>query len=253
MSRFGWCVCWGWTRRRSGPLSAAGDDLVAAAPERGDPDPRAEMRQSLLEAVLAATDCLVVVRDGRDVRTNQVVPRPVVVAELFEAVIQLVDASCSSGVGGHAGDRPPRQAFDERCFAEGGLRAGTVWGFDGGDLDAARARRSRSSVREPFLAEPLAPSERMEVELDQLHAFFRNPVAYFIGQRLEAHLPVSDEEPSVLLPVELSGLDRWRVATRLLEARLAGIDTDRWCAVERQRSTLPPGSLGQRIVEACSR
>ena len=127
-----------------------------------------------------------------------------------------------------------------------------VWGFNRGDLDAARARRSRISVRDPFLAEPLPPSQRTEVELDQLHAFFKNPVAYFISHRLEAHLPVSEEEPSVLLPVELSGLDRWRVASRLLEARLAGIDTDRWCAVERQRSTLPPGSLGQRTVEACA-
>ena len=235
-----------------GPLSAAGDDLVAAAPQRGDPDPRAEMRQSLLEAVLAATDSLVVVRDGRDVRTNQVVPRPVVVAELFEAVIQLVDPPARPALAATLEVDHPRQAFDEKCFAEGGLRAGTVWSFDGGDLDAALARRSRSSFREPFLAEPLPPSERMEIELDQLHAFFKNPVAYFIGQRLEAHLPVSDEEPSVLLPVELSGLDRWRVATRLLEARLAGIDTDRWCSVERQRSTLPPGSLGQQIVEACS-
>jgi exodeoxyribonuclease V gamma subunit len=235
-----------------GPMSAAGDDLVAAAPELGDPDPRAEMRQSLLEAVLGATDCLVVVRDGRDVRSNQAVPRPVVVAELFEAVTRLADPLARTALAASLEIDHPRQAFDEKCFSEGGLRADTVWGFDRGDLDAARARRSRISVRDPFLAEPLAPSERMEVEFDQLHAFFKNPVAYFIGQRLEAHLPAPDEEPSVLLPVELSGLDRWRVASRLLEARLAGIDTDRWASVERQRSTLPPGSLGQRIVEACA-
>ena len=49
----------------------------------------------------------------------------------------------------------------------------------------------------------------------------------------------------MLLPVELSGLDRWRVASRLLEARLAGIDNDRWSAVEGRRGTLPPGSLGR--------
>ena len=92
----------------------------------------------------------------------------------------------------------------------------------------------------------------MTVELDQLHAFFRNPAAYFIGQRLEAHLPAADEEPSALLPVELTGLDRWRVASRLLEARLAGTTTDRWLSVERHRSALPPGSLGDRIVEVCA-
>ena len=56
----------------------------------------------------------------------------------------------------------------------------------------------------------------------------------------------------MLLPVELTGLDRWRVASRLLDARLAGIDLDRWCEVERQRSTLPAGTLGQRTVEECA-
>ena len=69
-----------------GSMSAPGDDLVAATPDLGDPDPRAEMRQSLLEAVLAAGDHLIVVRDGHDVRTNQQVPRAVVMAELFDAV-----------------------------------------------------------------------------------------------------------------------------------------------------------------------
>ncbi len=235
-----------------GPEAAAGDDLVAAAPERGDPDPRAEVRQSLLEALLAATDCLVVLRDGRDVRTNQVVPRPVVVAELFEAVTRLVDGPARTALAAALEIDHPRQAFDEKCFSEGGLRADTVWGFDPGDLDAAHARRSRTSVRAPFLAAPLAPAPPIEIQLDQLHAFFKNPVAYFIGQRLEAHLPTPDEEPSVLLPVELTGLDRWRVASGLLAARLAGVDTGRWLSVERRRSTLPPGSLGDRAVEACA-
>ena len=58
-----------------GSMSAPGDDLAAASPELGDPDPRAEMRQSLLEAVLAAGDHLIVLRDGHDVRTNQEIPR----------------------------------------------------------------------------------------------------------------------------------------------------------------------------------
>ena len=117
-----------------GPVSAAGDDLVATAPERGDPDPRAEMRQSLLEALLGATDCLVVVRDGRDVRTNQAVPRPVVVAELFESLVGLVDPPDRVALAATMEIDHPRQAFDERCFAEGGVRTGTVWGFDRGDL-----------------------------------------------------------------------------------------------------------------------
>ena len=89
--------------------SAPGDDLAAASPELGDPDPRAEMRQSLLEAVLAAGDHLIVVRDGHDVRTNQEIPRSVVVAELFDAVTLAGRSDAPGGAGRAPRDRssPP--------------------------------------------------------------------------------------------------------------------------------------------------
>ena len=174
-----------------GPLSAAGDDLVATAPERGDPDPRADIRQSLLEALLAATDSLVVVRDGRDVRTNQVVPQPVVVAELFEAVTRLVDAPGRTALAATLEIDHPRQAFDERCFSEGGLRAGMVWGFDRGGLDAARARRRRTSVRDTFLAEPsLRPSRWTSSSLNCTPSSgIRSPISSVNGSRLNFPRP----------------------------------------------------------------
>ena len=232
-----------------GPMAACGDDLAAAAPELGDPDLRAEVRQSLLEAVLAAGEHLVVLRDGHDVRTNQVVPRAVVVSELFDAVNSLVEPDRRAALAEELEIDHPRQPFDERCFEEGALMPGVVWGFDRGSLAGARARRHRDPRRPPFLSTPLEPSPSTVVELDQLHAFFRNPAAYFIGHRLEARLPTPGEEPSALLPVELDGLPRWQVATRMLTARMVGVDTEAWRAVERERGTLPPGSLGDQAVE----
>jgi exodeoxyribonuclease V gamma subunit len=232
-----------------GPMAGPGDDLSAAAPEVGDPDPRSEARQSLLEAVLAAGEHLMVLRDGHDVRTNQVVPRSVVVAELFDAVSSLVGDARRAALAEQLEIQHPRQPFDERCFEAGALVPGVVWGFDGGNLAGARARRHRAPGHPPFLPTPLGPSASTVVELDQLQAFFRNPAAYFIGRRLEARLPRRGEEPSAILPVELDGLARWQVATRMLTARLAGVDTEVWRAVERARGTLPPGSLGDRVVE----
>jgi len=55
----------------SGAGAIDGDDLAAAAPLVGDRDPRSEVRQALLEAVLAAGDHLVITRTGRDIRTNE--------------------------------------------------------------------------------------------------------------------------------------------------------------------------------------
>ena len=47
-----------------------GDDLLAADPCVGDRDVRSEDRQLLLDALLAATDRLVITYSGRDERTN---------------------------------------------------------------------------------------------------------------------------------------------------------------------------------------
>src|SRR5207245_6325989 len=51
-----------------------GDDLIHADPRVGDRDARSEDRQLLLDAVLAATDRLVITYAGRDERTNFVRP-----------------------------------------------------------------------------------------------------------------------------------------------------------------------------------
>ena len=64
-----------------------GDDLAASAPLVGDHDPRSEVRQALLEAVLAAGDHLVITRTGHNIRTNQEVPGATVLAELRDTII----------------------------------------------------------------------------------------------------------------------------------------------------------------------
>jgi exodeoxyribonuclease V gamma subunit len=233
-----------------GPPPAAGDDLVAAVPELGDPDPRAEMRQSLLEALLAAGEHLVVLRDGHDVRTNQVVPRSVVVADLFDAVVSQVESGGQAALADQLEIDHPRQPFDERNFAASALVPGMVWGFDRGSLAGAEAGRQRNRQRRSFVSTPLMDPETSVIDIDELRAFFRNPSAYFLSHRLEARLPRAEEEPSSLLPVDLMGLPRWQVATRLLTARLERVDTAIWRTVEHQRGTLPPGSLGDRAVQA---
>ena len=47
-----------------------GDDLMLADPHVGDRDARTEDRQLLLDALLAATDRLIVTYTGNDERTN---------------------------------------------------------------------------------------------------------------------------------------------------------------------------------------
>jgi exodeoxyribonuclease V gamma subunit len=233
-----------------GSEGSAGDDLTATPPRIGDRDPRGEARESLLEAVLAAGEHLVVVRDGRDVKTNQVVPRAVVTAELFEAVLSVVDPGLRPAVADRLEIDHPRQPFDERCFEVGRLVAGKAWGFDGGELDGALARRRQAVVRPPFLDTPLEPVDTDVIDLADLQRFFNDPVASFFSQRLQARLPREEDELPTILPMGTDGLHGWKIGTRLLEARVAGHTFDQWLRHERATGSLPPGPLGDASVTA---
>ncbi len=230
-------------------ISPDAADLVAAAPHLGDPEPRAEARQSLLEAVLAAGDHLLVVRDGRDVRSNHVVPRVVPAAELFDAVLSLVPA------GDHR-DRlhsrleivHPRHPFDERCLVPGELIDDVPWSFDEADLRAADGRRHRPNRRRPFLASGLEIEVDTTIELADLRSFLLDPVGWFLGRSLDVNLPRSTDEVDAMLPVAPNGLEVHRLGQDILGARAKGVRDEVWRVVERAKGALPPGVLEDRTL-----
>ena len=232
---------------------SAGDDLSALVPLIGDRDPRGEARETLLEAVLAAGDHLVVVREGRDVRTNQVVPRAVVTTELFESLLASVRPDRRTSVASRLEIDHPRQPYDERCFEAGRLVEDTSWGFDPTQLAGALARRDQDSRRSPFLDEPLAPVPSDVIELSELHRFLRNPTAAFFSERLGAHLPRPEEDVPTSLAVDIGGLNGWAVGSRLLEARQAGHTFEEWLHYERRLGTLPPSPLGEQQILSLGR
>jgi exodeoxyribonuclease V gamma subunit len=232
-----------------GTEGSAGDDLSALVPLLGDRDPRGEVRESLLEAVLAAQDHLIVVREGHDVRSNQVVPRAVPTTELYECLLASVATGARDEVARRLEIDHPRQPYDERCFEPDRLIRGTPWGFDGNELAGARARRDQARRRAPFLEEPLGPVVSDVVELSALHRFLRNPTAAFFSTRLEARLPRPEEDPPTALAVDIGGLAGWAVGSRLLEARTAGRSFDEWLRYERQLGTLPPSPLGEDALQ----
>jgi len=228
-----------------GAEGSAGDDLSALVPLLGDRDPRGEVRETLLEAVLAAQDHLVVVREGHDVRTNQPVPRAVPTTELYESLLASVAPEARAEAAGRLEIDHPRQPYDDRCFEPGRLIPGTPWGFDGDELAGARARRHQGTRAQPFLAEPLDPVTSDVIELSTLRRFLRNPTAAFFAARLEARLPRPEDATPTALAVDIAGLNGWAVGSRLLEARQAGRSFEEWLGYERQLGTLPPSPLGE--------
>jgi len=235
--------------------TATSDDLSATSPRLGDRDPRSEGRQALLDAVLSAKDCLVIVRDGRDVRTNVEVPRAVAVAELVDALTEMVHPDERTEFLHRIEIVHPRQSFDERCFLPGGLIASArtlrPWSFDPMAMRSAQIRRSRRvGSRLPFLAAPLDPpvGDGRDVDLAELHEFFHHPVRFFLRRRLGARLPSAEDVLDPVLPIALHGLDKWGAGTRLLEALLDGHEVEQWARVEERRGTLPPGVLGAEAI-----
>jgi exodeoxyribonuclease V gamma subunit len=227
-------------------------DLVAAAPQVGDPDPRSEARQWLLEAVLATRDHLVIVREGRDVRSNHPVPQVVPAAELFDAVVALVPEGDRTAVRESLEVTHPRHPFDEECLVANRLVTGAPWSFAARDLDGATRRRLRPPVREPFLEVPLDRDNVEVVELEDLRAFLRDPVATFVRRSLEADLPRPTDEIDDILPVDPDGLETHRIGQDLLDARLQGIDDTTWRRAERAKGALPPGVLEDRLFDDLS-
>jgi exodeoxyribonuclease V gamma subunit len=235
-----------------GSTAPDASDLMAAAAQPGDPDPRSEARQWMLEAVLAARDHLLVVREGRDVRSSHPVPQVVPAAELFDAVVALHPEGDQPDVRMRLEMEHPRHPFDEACLEAGTLIAGTPWSFAPRDLLGAERRRSRPFNRPAFLDGPLEGHDEGPVELEELRAFLRDPVATFVRRSLEASLPRPAEDVQDILPVEPDGLELHHIGQNLLEARLRGTDGDTWRRVERAKGTLPPGVLEDRLFDEVS-
>jgi exodeoxyribonuclease V gamma subunit len=225
-----------------------GDDLIVSDPHVGDRDPRAEDRQMLLDALLAAKERLVVTYAGKDERTNTPRPPAVPVGELLDLVDRTVAAPDGRPARRHVVVEHPLQPFDPRNFEPGELRDGSAWSFDRVTLDGARALVGERAAPAPFLVRPLPAPREPLVELETLVRFVERPVRTFLRTRLGISLGASPDEVGDALPVELDALQKWSLGERLLAARLAGSDPQSAYRAELARGLLPPGLLAMPVV-----
>ncbi|MBW3576086.1 MAG: exodeoxyribonuclease V subunit gamma, partial [Actinobacteria bacterium] len=239
---------------------AAADELADVFEMLGDRDARSEDRQLLLDAVLAATDRLVVTYAGRDERTNAERPPAVPVGELLDVVDRTVRTEAGPGPLADGREQPaservvvhhPLQPFDVRNFTAGTLVPGRPWSFDAVALDGARAlsRKRPDEPPPPFLPARLPPAPGDVVELADLERFVQHPARAFLRQRLGISVADYSEDVDDALPVELGPLEQWGVGDRLLAARLAGAEPEACVAAEMARGILPPGALARPVLD----
>jgi exodeoxyribonuclease V gamma subunit len=225
-----------------------GDDLTVADPHVGDRDPRAEDRQLLLDALLAATDRLIITYTGNDERTNTPRPPAVPVGELLDVVDRTVRAP-DGEARDHVVVRHPLQPFDPRNFTVGAIERGRAWSFDGVTLDGARALSAPRAEPPAFLAAPLPSAAAPLVAVEDLVSFVQRPVRAFLRQRLGVSVGEVADEVEDTLPVELDALEVWNIGQRLIDERLAGVEPRAAIKAELARGVLPPGLLARPVVE----
>ena len=223
-----------------------GDDVLAVDPQLGERDVASEDRHLLLDAVLAASEHLVVLYSGADERTGARRPPAVPLGELLDDLDARAVCATGARARSHIVTDLPLQPFDPRNF---GLDDDVPRSFDQVALEGAMAARGVRRPPGPFLTRALpAPAASDTIELEELVRFFAHPVRYFLRQRLGLSLRDHTDDLETELSVELDGLQRWQIGDRMLAARVAGAGVEEVQVREHRRGSLPPGPLGLQVL-----
>lgn len=245
-------------------VHADGDDPLADSPR--PPDDRAALsRQHVLDAIMTASETLVVVARGADERTNALVPAGVVMQELIAAC--RLDPSVDIGWPSDAtvAHRPQAgralvslhtlQPYDPDNFRA--TPDAPPFSFDRVACLGAGSAYDRHGVvvpDAPCWSEPFpSPLDDETVSLDELVKFFRNPAQQLLRRTAGLSLTDYDAAPSHQFPLDLMGLDRWQVGTRIMDGLLRGESMQRLTDAERLRGTLPPLDLGTFLGQYAGR
>ena len=221
-----------------------GDDVLARRPRTGERDLRAEDRQLFLDAIVAATDKLVITYTGRGEHTGAERPPAVPLGELLDALDRTAAAPVRERVLTHH----PLQPFDEDNFVAGALREGGAFTFDRLALAGATAARAEREPVGVLVPSPLPPAVPQDVSLADLHDFFAHPVRGFF-RRLRIARPYDADEVKDAIPITLDGLEKWAVGDHLASQVLGGADAIAVGEALKVTGQLPPGPLGAGVLD----
>jgi exodeoxyribonuclease V gamma subunit len=229
--------------------SVDGDDVLARDPMTGERDARSEDRQLLLDAILAATQTLVITYTGANEFSGQPRPPAVPLGEVLDALDTTASASDGTSLSAAVTVRHPLQPFDTKNVSRGDLVPDTTFSFDAAAAAGARASAGPRSAPVPFVDGPLGSGTPGDVALADLVRFWTDPIRGFLGRDgVDVALPADEDQPEDALPVEIDNLAQWAVGDRVLTDLLAGLEPAVVKQREWRRGELPPGQLGWRML-----
>ncbi|RYJ05570.1 MAG: exonuclease V subunit gamma, partial [Actinomycetales bacterium] len=190
-----------------------GDDVLARHPLVGERDAAGEDRQLFLDAILSATEHLVITYTGASEHTGRELPPATPVGELLD---QLERTAPSFDVRRHVLTHHPLQAFDARSFTSGAIVPSGPFSFDTAALAGARTTQRPAAPAEPFLVASLPSASHDVVTLDQLRAFVAHPVRSFVRGVLDVTLQHDADPSDDAIPLGLDPLEQWQLNERIL-------------------------------------
>ena len=243
-----------------------GFDLIARNPQPGDRSRRNDDRYLFLEALLSARDRLYISYIGQSARDNSIRPPSVLVSELMDYIEQ--------GFRTPGGDihetiitRHRLQAFNPEYFLKAGAAdRGKFFSYSRENCEAAcriLTVRSQPGMLEPyrFIASPLAEpgagpgvasgteaqKDWRTIPVNDLCRFFSHPAKFFLNRRLRIYLGEGETLLDENEPLELEGLERYRIEQWLVSKGIQGITPKDLWPVARASGQIPPGSPGECI------
>ncbi|UVE17935.1 exodeoxyribonuclease V subunit gamma [Pseudomonas sp. LS44] len=249
---------------------AAGFDLIAQRPRRGDRARRLDDRYLLLETLLSARDGLYLSYVGRDPRDNAHLPPSVLISEVLEAVD--LTAVGRSGLIRDPGSAEasrmnsllpeeqkasaqitiahPLQPFAAGNFQPSGAHQGFAapWFRAAQRLAEAPLRQAPAFIER--LPEPAADGPGgapLIIEPAQLLLCFRQPARFLLEQRLGLRLADADEAIAADEPFALEGSARRGLRLLALDSIERGWSEHAERQVARAAGWLPSGELGHAL------
>ena len=219
-----------------------GDDLLARQQLLGDPDPRLEHRRALLDAVVSASDRLVICCNGRSLKNNDPVPLPTPLAELLDACRAVGAAPSGAADGSLALEvEHPRHSLSARNFREGGVVAGRTWSHAADARDIAARIAAASGGNSAPIWQPVEVAGSVRATVSDLVAAVHSPLSIFLDRTLKISRSDREDvlgvEDSADIPLALDDAS-WAVAAR--DCYLAGGARRReWREVLEESEVLP--------------
>jgi exodeoxyribonuclease V gamma subunit len=224
-------------------------DLMAAFPQLGDRQRRADERNLFLDLLLAARERLFISYTGRSIRDNAPLPPASLVDELLDHLARV-----------KAGENAAPSAFAAArasFIVEHPLQPFSAAYFDGTrplfSYDAQRARLAaqlaadEQHVAAPFFAAPLPPEPAAPIAFADFQRFWQHPARALLRERLGVVLEKTQGELLEVEPFELDYAARDALADRLLP-RLIECDDEAARAsawrVAQASPELPAGATG---------